>query len=154
MLRAATDRRDLQLRCVLPNEPVPEQQADDGRVHRVVTPAAHPLAVLTLFDTTPRHRSGCWWRSWNGPALPSRSGGAGGAVGSAGGEVKGVPGPCRVPAGYDVGRGPLAHDVEATVFVALEAFAERGEVLGGPAAAVRGRLGGGGRPASGVHGDE
>ncbi|WP_210157034.1 ATP-binding protein [Microbispora oryzae] len=53
LLRAVTERPDLQLRYVLPNEPVPVQQTDDGRVTRIVERAGTPLAVLTYIDTTP-----------------------------------------------------------------------------------------------------
>ncbi len=53
LLRAVTERPDLQLRYVLPDEPVPDQQTADGRVHRIVERAGTPLAVLTYVDTAP-----------------------------------------------------------------------------------------------------
>jgi signal transduction histidine kinase len=43
----------VQLRYVLPNEPVPDQPTEDGRVHRIVERAGAPLAVLTYPDTEP-----------------------------------------------------------------------------------------------------
>ncbi|MGW4210386.1 sensor histidine kinase [Lentzea sp. NPDC004789] len=53
LLRAVTERPDLELRYVLPNEPVPQQRTGDGRVHRIVERAGTPLAVLTYDDTAP-----------------------------------------------------------------------------------------------------
>jgi len=53
LLRAVTERPDVQLRYVLPNELVPGQETDDGRIHRIVERAGTPLAVLTYLDTTP-----------------------------------------------------------------------------------------------------
>jgi signal transduction histidine kinase len=53
LIQTVTERPDVQLRYLLPNEPVPDQHSDDGCVHRIVERAGTPLAVLTYLDTTP-----------------------------------------------------------------------------------------------------
>jgi signal transduction histidine kinase len=51
LLREVTDRPDVELRYVLPNQPVPDEPPD-GRIHRIVDRAGTPLAVLT-YDPAP-----------------------------------------------------------------------------------------------------
>jgi signal transduction histidine kinase len=53
LLQTVTDRPDVALRYLLPDEPVPDRPDDDRRVHRIVERAGTQLAVLTYAGTTP-----------------------------------------------------------------------------------------------------